>query len=106
MKGFSKDANLISIQKTVENHAEIMPYLPAFHILSGCDTVPQIFRIGEKKVLAAGKQIPLEKFMQRDSTEAEYMQKDLWQKDLWPLVMAAREQVHLKTEKSFGKKKL
>ena len=73
MKGFSKDTNLISIQKTVENHADIMPYLPACHILTGCDTVPQMFRIGKKKALAAGKQVPLEKFMQRDSTEAEYM---------------------------------
>ena len=73
MKGFSKDTNLISIPKTVENHAEIMPYLPACHILTGCDTVPQMFRIGKKKALAAGKQIPLEKFMQRYSTEAEYM---------------------------------
>ena len=70
MKGFSKDTNLISIQKTVENHADIMPYLPACHILTGCDTVPQMFRIGKKKALAAGKQVPLEKFMQRDSTEA------------------------------------
>ena len=50
-----------------------MPYLPACHILTGCDTVPQMFRIGKKKALAAGKQIPLEKFMQRNSTEAEYM---------------------------------
>ena len=73
MKGFSKDTNLISIQKTVANHADIMPYLPACHILTGCDTVPQMFRIRKKKALAAGKQVPLEKFMQRDSTEAEYM---------------------------------
>ena len=73
MKGFSKNTDLISIQKTVENHTEIMPYLPAYHVLTGCDTVPQMFRIGKKKALKAGKQIPLVKFMQSDSTESEYI---------------------------------
>jgi len=53
-----KNTDLISIQKTVENHTEIMPYLPAYHVLTGCDTVPQMFRIGKKKAPKAGKQIP------------------------------------------------
>ena len=73
MKGFSKDKDLISIQKTVENHTDIMPYLPACHILTGCDTVPKMFRIGKKKALTAVRKIPLKKFMQRDSTKTEYM---------------------------------
>ena len=63
IKGFSKDTDLISIQKSVENHADVMPYLPACHILTGCDTVPQMFRIGKKKAIIAGKQIQLKKFV-------------------------------------------
>ena len=73
MKGFAKNTDLISIQKTVETHTDIMPYLPACHILTGCDTVPQMFRIGKKKALTAGRKIPLKRFMRRESTEAEYM---------------------------------
>ena len=73
IKGFSKDADLVSIQKTVENNSDIMPYLPACHILTGCDTVPQMFRIGKKRAITTGRQLPLVKFMQRSSTETEYM---------------------------------
>ena len=40
IKGFSKDADLVSIQKNVENNSGIMPYLAACHILTGCYTVP------------------------------------------------------------------
>ena len=69
MKRFSKDANLISNQKSVENHADVMEYIPAYHILTGCDTVPQMFRIGKKKTITVVKQIPSKKFMQRDSKE-------------------------------------
>ena len=73
IKGFSKDAELISIQKTVDKHREIMPSLPACHILSGVDTVPQMFRIGKKKALTAVKQTSLVKLMLKESTQEEYM---------------------------------
>ena len=73
IKGFSKDADLVSIQKTVENNSDIMPYLPACHILTGCDTAPKIFWIGKKRDITTGRQLPLVKFMQSSSTETEYM---------------------------------
>ena len=35
--------------------------------------MPQMFRIGKKKAITAVKQIPLKKFMQRDSKDDEYV---------------------------------
>ena len=73
MKGFSKDSDVISISNTVQNHHKIMPSLPACHIISGCDTVPQMFRIGKTKATHALKTAPLLKFMDKDATKNEYM---------------------------------
>ena len=43
--------SLIDIKITVQAHRNIIPSLPAAHALSGCDTVPTYFGIGEGTVL-------------------------------------------------------
>ena len=56
IESFQKDKRVISIQKTVEKHRDIIPLLIALHAMSGCDSAPMMFGIGKGKALAATKE--------------------------------------------------
>ena len=51
MEESSGDRAVISIRESVAKHGDIVDSLLAVHALSGCDTVPQMSRIGKKTAL-------------------------------------------------------
>ena len=57
---------LISINNTVEAHKLEIKSLIRLHALSGCDTVPMMFRIGKAKALKAVKDAPLSLLGEKD----------------------------------------
>jgi hypothetical protein len=59
IQDFNDDKNIISVNKTVEKHKDLIPSLIALHAISGCDTVPMMFGIGKVKALSAVKKFPL-----------------------------------------------
>ena len=60
MTGSSYGRTSDDIKATTEKHSDIIPYLLAAHVLSGCDTVAYLWGIGKVtvvKVLSSGKQL-------------------------------------------------
>ena len=60
MTGTSYDRTSDDIKVTAEKHSDIIPYLLAAQVLSGCDTVAYPWGIGKVtvvKVLSSGKQL-------------------------------------------------
>ena len=61
----------IDIIKTSQTHTAIFPDLLAGHILSGCDTVPQMYSVGKKTMLKYLKDYPLSKLGEEHQDEEE-----------------------------------
>ena len=59
MDPFSGGSKLISIKKSVNAKQHIMSSLVALHAISGCDTVPMMFVIGNVKSLKVVEKVPL-----------------------------------------------
>ena len=60
MEATSKERKSIDIEATAHLHKDIAGQLPSAHALSGCNTVAQLWGIGETrvvKVLKAGRQL-------------------------------------------------
>ena len=68
MDSFSKDTNMISINKTVENSIELISSLSALLALSGCDSLPMMFGIGKVKSLKATNEVPLKYLGDKDAS--------------------------------------
>ena len=73
MRSFDNDGEVISINRTVAKNADIIRFLPACHVISGCDTVPQMHGIGKGKAIGALKNGPLVKFMDEKANKEEFM---------------------------------
>ena len=53
------ETKIISINKTVGNHQDLIPSLISLHTLTGCDSVPSMYGIGKSKGIQAAKKIKL-----------------------------------------------
>ena len=73
MQGFNSDTTVISIKKTTENK-DIILSLTAAYSLSGCDTVPKMFRIGKGKTFSVVKRC-LVNFLGRADLVDGYIQE-------------------------------
>jgi hypothetical protein len=51
MQSFSSGRSIIDVNKTIQQHAAIIPNLLAAHAITGCDTVSSISGIGKSTVL-------------------------------------------------------
>ena len=68
------DRKLICIKSSVERNLNIIPSILSAHAF-GCDTVPSMFGIGKKKVVAAIKKQPLLQFSNENASEEEYIKE-------------------------------
>ena len=75
MKSFKDGNKIISIRKTVEKHADIIPSITAVHALSGCDSVPGMFNIGKNKALSVLKKMPLNYFGKIESEKDDVLKE-------------------------------
>ena len=73
----SQERTQIDIIKTGQTHSAIIPDLLAGHILSGCDTVPQMYSVGKKTMLKYLKDYPLSKLGEEHQDEEEIIDEAL-----------------------------
>ena len=52
MEGFKENKNVISIKDSVKKHIEVISQVLSLHGLTGCDSVPLMYRVGKKKALS------------------------------------------------------
>ena len=67
----------MTLSKLVKPHSAIIPDLLAGHILSGCDTVPQMYSVGKKTMLKYLKDYPLSKLGEEHQDEEEIIDEAL-----------------------------
>ena len=75
LEDFQAEKNIISIKKTVDKHKDIVPSLIALHAISGCDSVPAMFRIGKAKALSVVQKFPLKFIGRLDASEDDVIRE-------------------------------
>ena len=75
LEDFVSDKNTVSIRKTVEKHAFIIPSILSAHALTGCDTVPMMCGIGKAKTINIMQKLPLVHMGDLDAKEDDVIQE-------------------------------
>ena len=59
LEDFSADKGTINIKKRVLAHINVVPGLPTVHVLTGCNSVPGMYRIGKGKAISVANKMQL-----------------------------------------------
>ena len=73
MEGFKEKKNVISIKDSVKKHIEVIPQVLSLHALTGCDSVPMMYRVGKKKALPIIRKLTLLYLGDETADEDQYM---------------------------------
>ena len=73
MEGFKEKKNVISIKDSVKKHIEVIPQVLSLHALTGCDSVPMMYRVGKKKALSIIRKSTLLYLGDETADEDQYM---------------------------------
>ena len=75
MESTGATKNLICIGSSVKMHEKIVPFLPAAHALTGCDSVPSMFNIGKVKVISILTEMELKYVGRKDANMDDVIQE-------------------------------